>query len=68
LGRKSKLTHAKLVGFRRYALIINLILAAVLTTPEIVTQVLLFIPMQMAYEIGVRFLWYREREHFKEVA
>jgi sec-independent protein translocase protein TatC len=47
------LDHAKLKAMRRYMIVINLFLGAVLTTPEVITQVLMFIPLQGLYELSV---------------
>jgi sec-independent protein translocase protein TatC len=44
----------------RYMIVINLILGAVLTTPEVVTQVLMAVPLYMLYEITVWIAWYWE--------
>ena len=53
--------YKALAGFRRYMIVINLILGAVLTTPEIITQVLMFVPLQGLYELSVWIAWYWER-------
>jgi hypothetical protein len=42
-------------------IVINLILGAVLTTPEVVTQVLMAGPLYMLYEITVWIAWYWEQ-------
>lgn len=47
------LNYARLKAMRRYMIVINLILGAVLTTPEIITQVLMFIPLQGLYELSI---------------
>ncbi|HEY5042973.1 MAG TPA: twin-arginine translocase subunit TatC [Verrucomicrobiae bacterium] len=52
------LSYATLSKARRYMIVINLILGAVLTTPEVVTQILMFVPLQLLYEITVRIAWY----------
>jgi sec-independent protein translocase protein TatC len=46
---------------RRYMIVINLVLGAFLTTPEIVTQVMMALPLQLLYEITVWIAWYWER-------
>ena len=51
-------SYSTLAKARRYMIVINLILGAVLTTPEIVTQVLMFIPLQFLYELTVWIAWY----------
>jgi sec-independent protein translocase protein TatC len=53
---------------RRYMIVINLFLGAVLTTPEVLTQVMMFIPLQLLYEISVWIAWYWERKEKKRLA
>ncbi|MEO6183171.1 MAG: twin-arginine translocase subunit TatC [Verrucomicrobiota bacterium] len=60
------LDYAKLAGFRRYMIVINLILGAMLTTPEVVTQILMAIPLQLLYEVTIWIAWYWERKERKE--
>jgi len=60
------LDYEKLAGFRRYMIVINLILGAVLTTPEVVTQILMAIPLQLLYEITIWIAWYWERKERKK--
>jgi sec-independent protein translocase protein TatC len=43
---------------RRYMIVINLFLGAILTTPEILTQLVMFVPLQLLYEITVWIAWY----------
>jgi sec-independent protein translocase protein TatC len=43
---------------RRYMIVINLFLGAVLTTPEVITQLVMFVPLQTLYEITVWIAWY----------
>ena len=59
------LYYRMLAGFRRYMIVVNLILGAVLTTPEVVTQVLMFVPLQLLYELSVWVAWYWERQDRK---
>ena len=54
------LDFARLRAMRRYMIVINLILGAVLTTPEVITQILMFIPLQGLYELTVWIAWYWE--------
>src|SRR5438270_6354826 len=49
----------------RYMLVINLILGALLTTPEVITQVLMAVPLQLLFEISVWITWYWERRDRK---
>jgi sec-independent protein translocase protein TatC len=47
---------------RRYMIVINLVLGAVLTTPEVLTQVMMAIPLQGLYEITIWVAWYWEQK------
>ena len=62
------LNYRILAAGRRYMIVINLVLGAVLTTPEIITQVIMFIPLQLLYEISIWIAWYWERQERKRVA
>jgi sec-independent protein translocase protein TatC len=53
---------------RRYMIVINLILGAVLTTPEVITQIIMFLPLQLLYELSVWVAWYWERQEKKKEA
>jgi sec-independent protein translocase protein TatC len=52
------LNYATLAKARRYMIVINLILGAVLTTPEPITQLIMFVPLQFLYEFSVAIAWY----------
>jgi sec-independent protein translocase protein TatC len=55
------LNYGILSKARRYMIVINLTLGAVLTTPEVLTQVMMFIPLQGLYELSVWIAWYWEQ-------
>jgi sec-independent protein translocase protein TatC len=59
------LNYRLLTKMRRYMIVINLVLGALLTTPEVVTQILMAIPLQILYEISVWVAWYWERRDRK---
>jgi len=59
------LSYASLSKMRRYMIVINLVLGALLTTPEVVTQVLMAVPLQLLYEVSVLIAWYWERRDRK---
>jgi sec-independent protein translocase protein TatC len=52
---------------RKYMIVINLILGAVLTTPEVITQLIMFLPLQLLYEISIWIAWYWERQEAKRL-
>jgi sec-independent protein translocase protein TatC len=62
------LSYSTLRKMWRYMIVINLILGAVLTTPEVVTQVLMAVPLYMLYEITVWIAWYWEWRDKKRAA
>jgi len=62
------LDYRTLSKARRYVIIINLILGAVLTTPEPITQIVMFVPLQILYEITVWIAWYWDRRERKRAA
>jgi sec-independent protein translocase protein TatC len=53
---------------RRYMIVINLFLGAILTTPEVLTQLVMFVPLQVLYEITVWIAWYWDRRDRKRAA
>jgi sec-independent protein translocase protein TatC len=60
------LSYTVLRKMWRYMIVINLVLGALLTTPEVVTQVLMAVPLYLLYEISVWVAWYwewRDRKH-----
>ena len=62
------LNYSMLAKARRYMIVINLVLGAVLTTPEIFTQLVMFVPLQLLYEITVWIAWYWDRQDKKRAA
>jgi Sec-independent protein translocase protein (TatC) len=51
LVKNGILNYGKMVGLRRYVIVWNLILGALLTTPEIVTQVIMAAALQALFEV-----------------
>lgn len=46
-------THMQLAHYRRHVVVLSLVLGALLTTPEVVTQVAMAIPLYILYEISI---------------
>jgi sec-independent protein translocase protein TatC len=55
------LNYAILASARRYVIVICFVLGAILTTPEVITQVLMAFPLLLLYEVSVWIAWYWER-------
>lgn len=62
------LNYSSLSKARRYMIVINLVLGGVLTTPEPITQLVMFVPLQLLYEITVWIAWYWDRQEKKLAA
>jgi sec-independent protein translocase protein TatC len=59
------LSHSDLTKYRRHVAVLSLILGAVLTTPEVVTQVAMAVPLYGLYEICIWIAWHWERKKKK---
>lgn len=69
LNRAGFVTRAQLIGMRRYMIVAAFILAAVLTPPDVVSQLMLAIPLLLLYEITIIAIWFTDRKTAKvEVA
>ncbi len=68
LVRIGVLGYATLSKARPYMIVINLVLGAVLTTPEVLTQVMMAIPLQILFEITVWIAYYWEKRDRKRAA
>lgn len=56
LNRAGVLARERVIAMRRYAIIIIVIVAAVLTPPDVVSQILLAVPMWALFEISILFM------------
>jgi len=59
------LTHAHLKKYRRHVAVLSLVLGAALTTPEVVTQVAMAVPLYLLYEACIWIAWYWERKKLR---
>ena len=66
LERAGIVSRAQLVSGRRYAIVVAFVIAAVLTPPDIVSQLLLAIPLVLLYELALIAIWFTERKRKKE--
>ncbi|MGC4251876.1 MAG: twin-arginine translocase subunit TatC [Sphingobium sp.] len=66
LNRAGFVTRAQLVGLRRYMIVAAFILAAVLTPPDVVSQLMLAIPLLLLYEITIVAIWFTDRRKARE--
>jgi sec-independent protein translocase protein TatC len=62
------LNYQKLSAMRRYMVVGNLVLGALLTTPEVFTQICMAIALQVLFEVAVWIAWYWERKAKRRAA
>ena len=62
MGRAGLVTAAQLSRSRRYAIVIIFIVAAVLTPPDVVSQILLAVPCMALYELSIFAVRFAEKQ------
>jgi sec-independent protein translocase protein TatC len=68
LERAGIVTRRQLVSGRRYAIVAATVIAAVLTPPDIFSQLLLAVPLILLYELALIAIWFTERKRNREKA
>jgi sec-independent protein translocase protein TatC len=68
LNRAGIVTRKQLAGARRYVIVAITIVAALITPPDVVSQLMLAIPMLLLFEGSLLFMWFGERKAAKEAA
>ncbi len=62
LNRAGFVTRAQLKGMRRYMIVAAFVLAAVLTPPDVVSQLMLAVPLILLYEVTIFAIWFTDRK------
>lgn len=65
LNRAGIVTRAQCVGARRYAIVGIFIIAAVATPPDVVSQLLLAVPLLLLFEGTLLLMWFTEKRDAK---
>ncbi|TMJ20022.1 MAG: twin-arginine translocase subunit TatC [Alphaproteobacteria bacterium] len=68
LERVGIVSRAQLKRGRRYAIVVAFVAAAVLTPPDVVSQLLLAVPMVLLYELSLVAIWFTERRRARQAA
>jgi sec-independent protein translocase protein TatC len=68
LNRAGMITRAQTVAARRYAIVGIFIIAAVATPPDVVSQLLLAVPLLFLFEGTLILMWFTERRDQREKA
>ena len=62
------LSYRQLAHFRRHVIVLSFILGAILTTPEVITQVAMAVPLCLLYETCIWLAWFWERKQRRREA
>ncbi len=68
LERAGIVTRAQLRSGRRYAIVGAFAVAAVLTPPDVVSQLMLAVPLVLLYEFALIAIWFTEKRRARESA
>jgi len=68
LERAGVVTRKQLISARRYAIVGSTAIAAVLTPPDLLSQLLLAVPMILLYELALIGIWFTERSRARGAA
>jgi sec-independent protein translocase protein TatC len=68
LERAGIVSRDQLKRGRRYAIVGAFVIAAVLTPPDVISQLLLAIPLVLLYELSLIAIWFTERRRAREAA
>jgi len=68
LNRAGIVSRKQLIGMRRYVIVGLTAIAAVITPPDLLSQVLLLVPMMLLFEGSLLVMWLGERREAREAA
>ena len=68
LERAGLVTRRQLKRGRRYAIVVAFVAAAILTPPDVVSQLLLAVPLVLLYEVSLIAIWFTERRRGRDAA
>jgi sec-independent protein translocase protein TatC len=68
LEKAGIVTRGQLKRGRRYAIVVAFVIAAVLTPPDIISQLLLAIPLVLLYEVSLIAIWFTEKRRAREAS
>ena len=67
LNRAGIVSRKQLIGLRRYVIVVLTGVAAVITPPDLLSQILLLVPLLLLFEGSLVFMWLGERREAKAV-
>ena len=66
LERAGIVTRAQLKGARRYMIVAVFVIAAIFTPPDVISQLMLAIPLILLYELTLIAIWFTERKRTRQ--
>lgn len=66
LNRAGLVTREQLQGLRRYMIVAAFALAAILTPPDVISQLMLGVPLILLYEVSLAIMWFTDRKKTQE--
>jgi len=68
LEKAGLVTRTQLKRGRRYAIVAAFVIAAVLTPPDVISQLLLAVPLVLLYEVSLVAIWFTEKKRARAAA
>jgi sec-independent protein translocase protein TatC len=66
MERAGVVTRKQLIAFRRYAVVANTAIAAILAPPDLGSMILLMVPLVLLYELALIAIWFTERRRARD--
>ncbi|MCS6981690.1 MAG: twin-arginine translocase subunit TatC [Flavobacteriales bacterium] len=66
LSRIGLVTPAILRKYRRHAIVLNLLVSAIITPPDLVSQIVVALPVALLYEVGIWISGYVQRQYLRK--
>lgn len=68
MAKVGLITHRHLITYWRHSVVASFIVAAILTPPDVVTQVLMAVPLCVLYFLSIGVAWYFTRQNERKAA
>ncbi|MCK9540712.1 MAG: twin-arginine translocase subunit TatC [Novosphingobium sp.] len=68
LNRAGLVSRTQLIGLRRYVIVAITAVAAVITPPDVISQILLLVPLVLLFEGSLALMWFTDRREARAKA
>lgn len=65
LNRAGIVQRQQLVTWRRYVILLSFIIGAILTPPDMISQVMLAVPLCLLFEVSLLIMWFTEKKQLE---